>query len=239
MEQLLLQRIADGLAEMSVPVPEGAIEQLGRYCDLLLEKNQVMNLTAITEPADVAVYHFLDCAAILQGRDLRGKRMIDVGTGAGFPGVVLKILCPELRLTLMDTLGKRVDWLRELCDTLGLEHVECVKARAEELSHTAGQRDSYDFAVSRAVAAMPMLAELCLPFVRPGGQFIAMKSSGSDEELAAAAQIMKTLSAGNPEKTDYILPGTEVSHRLVILPKQGKTPKGYPRKWSKIKGTKN
>ena len=157
-----------GLTRLGVPYTPEAVERLGLYCRRLLEKNQVMNLTAITDPADVMTLHFLDSAALLPTRALGGRKLIDVGTGAGFPGLVLRILDPTIRLTLLDSLGKRVEWLTELCRELDLPDVVLLKGRAEELSRRKTHREQYDVAVSRALAAMPMLAELCLPYVKPG-----------------------------------------------------------------------
>lgn len=230
------QTLAQGLAQLGLSPAPDAAEQLSLYCDRLLEKNQVMNLTAITDPVQVVTHHFLDSAALLAHFPLTGTRIIDVGTGAGFPGLVLKILEPTLRLTLLDTLGKRVDWLAGLCAELGLSEVICCKGRAEEVSLQKGQRDAYDVAVSRALAPLPMLAELCLPYVRPGGLFLAMKGAKADEELQAAQTILTRLEGAQPCITEYALPCTDITHRVIAVSKQGPTPKGYPRKWAKIKG---
>ena len=218
-------------------MPE-AVERLGLYCRRLLEKNQVMNLTALTDPADVMTLHFLDSAALLPTRALGGRKLIDVGTGAGFPGLVLRILDPTIRLTLLDSLGKRVEWLTELCRELDLPDVVLLKGRAEELSRRKTHREQYDVAVSRALAAMPMLAELCLPYVKPGGLFLAMKSNKTDEEIAGAEKIIQALGGEKPFVMDYLVPGTEVYHRVVTVFKARPTPGSYPRKWTKIKETK-
>ena len=235
MTEAVKQTLIDGLAALGLTPDPQAADRLALYCDRLLEKNQVMNLTAITEPGEVVTRHFLDSAALLVHQDLHGKRVIDVGTGAGFPGLVLKIVDPSIQLTLLDTLGKRVDWLSEVCEELGLSDTECLKGRAEEVSRQKQYRDRYDAAVSRAVASMTMLSELCLPYVRPGGVFLAMKSSKSDEEVQAAGPILAALGGTVPTVTDYLLPGTELSHRLVTVRKSKATPKVYPRKWTKIK----
>ena len=158
-----------------------------------------------------------------------------MGTGAGFPGLVLKILEPSLRLTLADSLGKRVTWLEEVCARLGLEGVACIHARAEELSLEAPYRDGFDVATSRAVAAFPALCELCLPFVKVGGQFIAMKSVDSSAEVQAGEKAVKTLGGRLSGGVDYPVPGAGVTHRLVVVDKVSPTPKGYPRSWGKIK----
>ena len=230
--------LCQGLARLNVPYTQQAVDKLSLYCDRLLEKNQVMNLTAITDPAEVVKLHFLDSAALLPSKALGGRKIIDVGTGAGFPGLVLKILDPTIRLTLLDSLGKRVTWLTELCQELDLPDVVLIKGRAEELSHRKAHREAYDVAVSRALAAMPMLSELCLPYVKPGGLFLAMKSNKTDEEIAAAEEIVHTLGGEKPFVMDYVVPGTEVYHRVVTVFKSRPTPGAYPRKWTKIKETK-
>lgn len=235
MTEELKTSLAQGLAALGLTPPADAVEKLSLYCDLLLEQNRVMNLTAITDPAEVVRLHFLDSAALLPAKVLQGKRIIDIGTGAGFPGVVLKILDPTMDVTLLDSLGKRVDWLRSLCDQLGLENVTCLKGRAEERSRNPEHREQYDGAVSRALASMPVLAELCIPFVKPGGLFLAMKSNKTDEEIDAARPLIGTLGGEPPFVMDYRLPGEESFRRIVTVYKKAHTPAAYPRKWSKIK----
>lgn len=214
-------------------LPDQGIPSLLRYGEALLEANQVMNLTAITEPDAVATLHFLDSAALLTLADFRNKSVVDVGTGAGFPGMPLRILEPSIRLTLLDSLGKRVTFLQGVCDTLGLQDVACVHQRAEEFA--AGRREAFDIATSRAVASLPLLAELCLPLVKVGGQFLAMKSVESGEELNAARHAIELLGGSEAEIRDYQIPGTDLSHRLVIIKKIKPTPSKYPRAFAKIK----
>jgi 16S rRNA (guanine527-N7)-methyltransferase len=209
------------------------IPSLLRYADLLVEKNKVMNLTAITEPADIATLHFLDSVSLLALADFRDKTVADVGTGAGFPGIPLRIVEPSIHLTLLDSLNKRVDFLKEVCADLELTDVACVHARAEEFA--ASHRESFDIVTSRAVANLQLLAELCLPLVKVGGYFLSMKSVDSDQELQDAQHAV-TLLGGTVEKcADYTIPGTDVRHRVIFIKKTKETPKKYPRSFAKIK----
>ena len=225
-------RIAAGLAALGLTPPPGAAGQLARYGSLLLEQNRVMNLTAITDPGQVADLHFLDCAALLTlGYDFRGRSLIDVGTGAGFPGLPLKILEPTLDVTLLDSLGKRVSWLETVGADLGLEGITCLHARAEEGAHQPELRERFDFAVSRAVAALPLLCELCLPYVKVGGYFLAMKSVDSAAEVEASGRAVAKLGGRLCPAADYTIPGTQVTHRVVAVEKIAPTPAVYPRRW--------
>ena len=220
-----------GLSALNLPA-EG-IPSLERYAELLVEKNKVMNLTAITEPKDVATLHFLDCAALLTLAEFKGKKVADVGTGAGFPGMPLRILEPSMDITLLDSLNKRIDFLKEVCADLALENVNCVHGRAEEFA--ADHRESYDIVTSRAVANLSMLSELCLPLVKVGGLFLAMKSTECEEELEAAKKAIKTLGGKTEKVADYVIPGTDITHRLVIIRKLSPTPAKYPRRFAQIK----
>ena len=227
MEQLL----RDGLTKLGLPTD--GIPALMRYAELLVEKNKVMNLTAITEPADIAALHFLDSAALLTLADFRGKAVADVGTGAGFPGLPLRIVEPSIRLTLLDALNKRVEFLKEVCGDLGLHDAECVHQRAEEFA--ADRRERFDLVTSRAVAALPLLCELCLPLVKVGGYFVAMKSVDAGAELDAAAHAIEVLGGAVERVADYDIPGTEVRHRAILIKKVRETGKKYPRPFAKIK----
>ena len=232
------QIISTGLAELGLTgrVPQDAPAQLAQYGQMLLEKNQVMNLTAIREPEQVARLHMLDCAALLQYCDFEGRTLIDVGTGAGFPGMVLKILVPSLRITFLDSLSKRLDWLSEVYEDLDcMDSITAFHGRAEEFAlEKKGFRDSFDYVTARAVADLRVLCELCLPFVKVGGKFLAMKSTDSGPELEGAAHAIKLLGGRVQEIHDYTIPGTEVTHRLIVIEKLAPTLKGYPRRWAKM-----
>lgn len=226
------QALASGLPQLERKLTDAQLDTFCAFGSALVEKNQVMNLTAITEPEQVARLHFLDCIALLGAANFYGKSVIDVGCGAGFPGVPLKIAEPSIGLTLLDSLKKRMDWLESTLPELGIE-AQCVAARAEE--YALAHREQYDIAVSRAVARLTMLAELCLPLVRVGGHFVAMKSADSDEELSQAARAIATLGGKVTRIWDYPVPGTDAVHRAVVITKVKATPKPYPRRFAKIK----
>ena len=230
------QIISAGLEALGLTgrVPADAPARLARYGQLLLEKNQVMNLTAIREPDAVARLHMLDCAALLKFCDFEGKSLIDVGTGAGFPGMVLKTLVPSLDLTLLDSLNKRLDWLDETARFLELNGVRTLHARAEEQARLPETRERFDFAAARAVADLRVLAELCLPYVKVGGLFLAMKGVDCAAELEDAAGIVEKLGGAVESVWDYPIPGTDVAHRVVAIRKTAPTPEAYPRKWARI-----
>ena len=230
MLEALLQ---SGFEALSLVPDSQALGRYRIYYEYLEEMNQVMNLTAISGEEDVARLHFLDCAALLGLADFTGKRVIDVGTGAGFPGLALKIACPAMELTLLDSLDKRINFLKNTCEKLGFDDVTCIHSRAEEIP--AGFRQGFDFALSRAVARLNLLCELCLPYVKKGGAFIAMKGSDLEEELAEAQRCIRTLGGQVEKKIDYTIPGTDVTHCALIIRKVADTPVRYPRRWAQIK----
>lgn len=211
-----------------IPLTDAQIEQFCAFGAALLEKNRVMNLTAITEPDAVARLHFADCLSLLNIVDFKEKRVIDVGCGAGFPGVPLKLGEPSVRLTLLDSLQKRVHWLDETLDAMGVE-AECVAARAEEFA----AREQYDIAVSRAVARLNVLCELCLPFVKVGGYFLAMKAAAAQEELDEAHRAVSVLGGTVERIAEYEMDGA--ARRVIVIRKIRPTPPAYPRRFSKIK----
>ena len=225
------QTLEQGLPELGMG--SGLIPRLAGFAELVLERNQVMNLTAITEPKDVAALHLLDSLELAALAGLEAGRLVDVGCGAGFPGVPTAIARPGLQVTLLDSLGKRVDFLREACGKLGLENVECIHQRAEEFA--GARREAFDFAVSRAVAALPVLCELCLPLVKVGGKMLAMKSANSDEENQGAGHAAEVLGGRVEWVKDYTIPTTDVVHRVVCVEKVKATPGKYPRRFALIK----
>ena len=219
-----------GLTHLGLSPTEQAVEQLSRYCDLLLEKNQVMNLTAITEPSAVAQLHFLDSLTVLRAADCRGKSIIDVGCGAGFPGVPLKIYCPELRVTLIDSLGKRLKFLQQVIDTLGLKYIRCEHLRAEDAGKNSKHREKYDLVTARAVARLSVLAEYCLPLVKKGGRFIALKGSKYAEEITEGSEAVKILGGKIISAEPVKLPGLDDGRAIIKISKLKTTPAQYPRK---------
>ena len=223
-----------GASEWGLQVTEKVAGAFQKYYEILEEKNRVMNLTAITEENEAAALHFLDSLALLPMTDFKQKSVIDIGSGAGFPGLPLKLMEPSLSLTLLDAQQKRIEFLNKLCDKLELKDVRCQHARAEEAAHMTEQRDYYDIAVSRAVARLNILCELCLPFVKPGGLFIAMKGTDSDSEIAEAAGAIQLLGAQLDQSADYTIPGTVITHRAVMIYKHGPTPDIYPRRYARI-----
>lgn len=227
--------LTNGMTAMGLIPSPALLDRFSEYSRLLIEKNAVMNLTAITEPEQIASLHFLDSLSIAGHAELQNKTMIDVGTGAGFPGLPLKLLEPSLSLTLLDSQGKRVSFLSELCPRLGVPDAACIQGRAEELGRDPAFREKFDLAVSRAVAGLNILCELCLPFVKPGGLFIAMKSIDTGDEQKAAEPAVHILGGRLLPPVDYRIPGTEITHRLILIQKITVTPGGYPRRFSAIK----
>lgn len=228
----MTELLKNGFSAMKLSVSDAQIAQLEEFTARMLETNKVMNLTRITDPKEIAEKHLLDCASLLQAADFSKKSVVDVGCGAGFPGMPLHILCPSCELTLLDSLGKRIRFLQGCIDAMNLSDIEAMHARAEEFA--AKHREQYDFAVSRAVAQLNVLAELSLPLVKQGGAFIAMKSKDTDEELEQAKKAIRLLGGEIEKIIDYTIPHTEITHRLVVIRKKNHTPKQYPRPFRKI-----
>jgi len=227
MEEILRR----GLAELGLEAPDGAVAAMCAYGALLLEKNEITNLTAIRDPEGVARLHFLDCAALLKAVDFTGRRVLDVGSGAGFPGVPLGLLCPTMELPMVDSVGKKMDFVREACAASGAQ-AECRWGRIEEMPEL---RESFDIAVSRAVAELDVLAELCLPQVKPGGLFVAMKGPDCVDEVDLSDFAIRTMGGRVREIVRYTIPGTDVTHAAVIVEKKKPTPPQYPRRYAQMK----
>ena len=224
------QTLREGLPELGLELSEDCQKTLCAFGEAVVKQNEVMNLTAITEPAAVAKLHLLDSLTVLTAADLRGKRVIDVGCGAGFPGVPVAISCPEAQVTLLDSLGKRVKWLETILPQLGVT-ARCVTARAEEAVSQC--RESYDFALSRAVARLNILLELTAPYVKVGGAVLAMKGAAAREELEEAKSAIKKLGLKIEEVKDFSIDGA--THSVIVLRKVSPTPNAYPRRYAKIK----
>lgn len=214
-----------------VELSDQQVSQFLQYYELLVEKNKVMNLTGITEYEDVVLKHFVDSLSIVQSLNLDGKkRMIDVGTGAGFPGIPLKIAFPDLEIVLLDSLNKRILFLKEVIEKLQLSHIEAVHARAEDAARNRDYREQFDISVSRAVANLSSLSEYCLPFVKKGGFFVSYKSTNVDEELNHAKHAFYLLGGKLEKKTEFTLPGSDIGRSFIIVKKEKTTPSKYPRK---------
>lgn len=224
-----------GLEQLSITLSGEQKQQFLTYYEYLVEKNKVMNLTAITEYEEVITKHFLDSLAVVKTscfkpEKLAGKRLIDIGTGAGFPGIPLKIAFPELEILLLDSLNKRINFLNEVTEMLGLTKINTVHGRAEDYAKQKGYRESFDFCVSRAVANLSTLSEYCIPFVKQGGCFISYKSGSVDQELIQAEKAVKILGGLREEVVRFSLADTDMDRSFVVIRKAKPTPKKYPRK---------
>lgn len=224
-----------GLEQLSITLSGEQKQQFLTYYEYLVEKNKVMNLTAITEYEEVITKHFLDSLAVVKTscfkpEKLAGKRLIDIGTGAGFPGIPLKIAFPELEILLLDSLNKRINFLNEVTEMLGLTKINTVHGRAEDYAKQKVYRESFDFCVSRAVANLSTLSEYCIPFVKQGGCFISYKSGSVDQELIQAEKAVKILGGQREEVVRFSLADTDMDRSFVVIRKAKPTPKKYPRK---------
>ena len=228
-----------GLEQLNISLSEEQYEQFDRYYDMLIEKNKVMNLTAITEYEDVVIKHFLDSLSVVKadeiGKLLRsGCSLIDIGTGAGFPGIPLMIAFPSLRVTLMDALNKRILFLDEVISALGLKDIDTVHGRGEELARKDCYREKYDLCVSRAVAKINSLSELCLPFVKLNGFFVPYKSGSIDEELEEGKNAIKKLGGNSTNVVKFVVPLSDYERSLILIKKVVSTPSQYPRGGGKV-----
>ncbi len=226
----MLEALKLGLPQLGLELDEQTCQKLCDFGEAVVEQNKVMNLTAITEPEKAARLHLLDSISLLKVMNLKGKQVIDVGCGAGFPGVPVKIACPEMKLTLLDSLGKRMNWLAQILPELGVE-ARCITARAEEA--VAERREKYDVATSRAVARLNVLLELTAPYVRVGGYVLAMKGTAAQEEIDEAKNAIRRLGLKLEQIAEF--PIEDTAHKVVILKKVAPTPKEFPRRYAKIK----
>lgn len=219
------------LDTLGVSLTGKQIEHFLKYYEMLIEKNKVMNLTAITEYEDVLKKHFVDSVSLVKAMDLSyGLSVIDVGTGAGFPGLALKLAFPELKVTLLDSLNKRIHFLNEVIEELGVDGVETIHGRAEDFAKPGKLREQYDLCVSRAVANLSTLCEYCLPFVKIDGMFVSYKSEKISEELTAAKRAVSVLGGNIEKQVEFMLPDSDSYRNLVLIRKEKKTPVKYPRK---------
>ena len=226
-----LTKFEHGLSELNICLSDEQKSHFIKYYEMLVEKNKVMNLTAITEFDEVIEKHFLDSLALSTIMDLhQSLYVLDLGTGAGFPGIPLKIAFPELNIVLMDSLQKRVKFLQEVIDELGLTDIQAIHGRAEETGRNKLYREQFDLCVSRAVANITTLSEYCLPFVKEGGRFISYKSSSIDEELEEGKKGIFLLGGKVSDLHKFQLPDSDLQRSFVVIDKVKKTPKAYPRK---------
>ena len=219
------------IASLGVTLSDKQIQQFIRYYEMLVEWNEVMNLTAITEYDEVMKKHFVDSLSLIQTFDVTKKvSVIDVGTGAGFPGLALKIAYPNMKVTLLDSLNKRINFLNAVIEELGLTDVETVHGRAEDFAKPGKMREKFDLCVSRAVANLTTLSEYCLPFVKVGGEFISYKSEKITEEMENAKRAISILGGKFDRSKDFNLPDSDIYRNLVVIKKVKETPKKFPRK---------
>ena len=240
MTDTFLKQMEDELGKLGITLDDRQMNQFYQYYEMLVEKNKVMNLTAITEENEVVTKHFSDSLSLIKisvSGDNAHKnflqsdlRLIDVGTGAGFPGIPLKIAFPQLHVTLLDSLNKRVKFLQEVCDALGLKNVSCFHGRAEDAGRMENHREAYDICVSRAVANLSSLAEYCMPFVKVGGYFIPYKSGEIEEEVSGAQKAISLLGGRIEERISFVLPNSDFSRSLIKIKKEKPVSKKYPRK---------
>ncbi|MCR5148756.1 MAG: 16S rRNA (guanine(527)-N(7))-methyltransferase RsmG [Eubacterium sp.] len=227
MKNDLLKKSLDNL---SINCSNEIIDQFDHYYDLLIDWNKKINLTAITEYDDVISKHFIDSILVSSFVDLNGKKIIDIGTGAGFPGIPIKILFPETELVLLDSLNKRVRFLEEVINKLSLKNVRIIHGRAEDLAHNKELRASFDIALSRAVANLSTLSEYCIPFIKKGGLFVSYKSGNADEEIKDAENAVGILGSRIISVNDCILPETDILRKFVIIEKINDVSNKYPRR---------
>lgn len=224
---------------MQVNLTEEMLEQFMTYKEMLLEYNKNINLTSIVDPKEIMLKHFADCLSIMPYCNFTDTtKIIDVGTGAGFPAVPVKIACPNIHVTLLDSLNKRINFLEDLIQELDLDNVTCIHGRAEDIGKNPELRETFDYAVARAVAQLAVLAEYTLPFVKIGGKLIALKARDAENEIADSEEMLATLGGKVVDVIDVVIPFTDLEHKLVIVEKISNTPDKFPRKPNQIKKNK-
>ena len=222
--------IINKLTAEGIKITDVQCDKLYRFYEMVIEKNKVMNLTAITDYEEFVIKHFVDSLMIAKVMDMTGAMtVLDIGTGAGFPGVPVKIVYPETTVLLLDSLNKRLNFLNEVIEELGLKDITTIHSRAEELQAKGEYRESFDLCVSRAVAALPTLSEYCLPYVKPGGKFVAYKAVGADEEIEASKTAIRVLGGEIKETAHFTIKDTDYTRVLISIEKIKNTPKKYPR----------
>lgn len=229
-----IELLREGCSQLNQRISQEQLQQFFNYKDILLEWNQKMNLTAIEEEKEIVIKHFLDSISCFLIKELKANsKLIDVGTGAGFPGIPIKIMESSIELTLLDSLNKRINFLQEVCRGIGLDNVEFIHGRAEDVGQNKKFREKYDIAVARAVAPLNVLAEYCLPFVNVGGFFICQKGPQLEIEMKEAVKAISVLGGEVVQQEIVTLPFSDITHRIAVIKKIKQTPTNYPRKAGK------
>lgn len=224
-----------GIEDFGLEANEKVLSDFQKYKELLVEWNQKMNLTGIEDEKEVFIKHFLDSiSAVTKGYIQNGMSLIDVGTGAGFPGMPLRICLPELKVTLLDSLNKRINFLQEVASKLSIDDIEFIHGRAEDFGKNEDYREKFDIATARAVAGLPVLMEFCVPFIKVGGYFVCLKGPNANLELEESKKAMEVLGVEYIEKIDVKLPEIDLNHNILIFKKVKNTPSKYPRKAGKV-----